>query len=200
MSWQARGGRASSALVYALILCATLTLTACGVRSATTIAAPPVTALSASGTGTPASPSSPHAATPKPANRCAASDSPQRVIVSLAAQHMWLCQGARTVEDNPITSGKDTPDTTTPTGHFFLDVPARNTTLKPNTGETYFVKYWIPFESPDYGFHDSSWQKFPYGSSKYKTDGSHGCIHMPLAAIAFMFNWMISGMPVDISA
>ena len=45
------------------------------------------------------------------------------------------------------------------------------------------MKYWIPFDAPLFGFHDSSWQKMPYGSQKYRTKGSHGCIHMPLAAI-----------------
>ena len=39
------------------------------------------------------------------------------------------------------------------------------------TGEQYTVKYWIPFDAPLFGFHDSSWQKFPYGSPKYRTHG-----------------------------
>ena len=68
-----------------------------------------------------------------------------------------------------------------------------------NTGATYDVKYWIPFDAPLFGFHDSSWQDFPYGSAKYKTDGSHGCIHMPLKAIAFLYDWADIGADVDIA-
>ena len=61
------------------------------------------------------------------------------------------------------------------------------------------MKYWIPFDAPLFGFHDSSWQKFPYGSPKYKTDGSHGCVHMPVKAIAFLYRWVARPTAVHIS-
>jgi lipoprotein-anchoring transpeptidase ErfK/SrfK len=89
--------------------------------------------------------------------------------------------------------------TGTPTGNYWIQGRNRNTTLTLNTGATYAVKYWIPFDAPLFGFHDSSWQKFPYGSPKYKTDGSHGCVHMPLAAIAFLYRWSARPTAVHIS-
>ena len=52
--------------------------------------------------------------------------------------------------------------------------------------------------APLFGFHDSSWQHFPYGSAKYRTHGSHGCVHMPLHAIAFLYRWGDTGTPVRI--
>ena len=60
------------------------------------------------------------------------------------------------------------------------------------------MKYWIPFDAPLFGFHDSSWQTFPYGSQQYRTDGSHGCVHMPLADIAFLYEWANVGATVVI--
>jgi lipoprotein-anchoring transpeptidase ErfK/SrfK len=69
-----------------------------------------------------------------------------------------------------------------------------------NTGAAYDVKYWIPFDGPLFGFHDSSWQDFPYGSDRYRTAGSHGCVHMPLAAIRYLYNWADIGTPVRIAA
>ena len=26
---------------------------------------------------------------------------------------------------------------------------------------------------------DSLWQRIPYGSARYRTQGSHGCVHVP---------------------
>jgi hypothetical protein len=137
---------------------------------------------------------------PKPEpNHCAQNPAPQKVIVSIAAQHMWLCARHRTVRDNPITSGMAGPYTQTPTGNFVIQGRERNTVLTLNTGEQYPVHYWIPFEGPLFGFHDSTWQTFPYGSPKYRTAGSHGCIHMPLAAIAFLYRWSMRPTAVHIS-
>ena len=89
--------------------------------------------------------------------------------------------------------------TETPTGHYTIEGRNRDTVLTLNTGATYDVKYWIPFDAPLFGFHDSSWQDFPYGSPKYQTDGSHGCIHMPLQAIAHLYDWADIGTKVVIS-
>jgi lipoprotein-anchoring transpeptidase ErfK/SrfK len=91
-------------------------------------------------------------------------------------------------------------DTATPTGTFRIQGRNRDSVLTLNTGRTYQVKYWIPFQAPLFGFHDSSWQRFPYGSPKYLTDGSHGCVHMPLAAIRFLYNWAAIGTTVHIAA
>ena len=38
----------------------------------------------------------------------------------------------------------------------------------------------------------------PYGGAQYRTDGSHGCVHMPLAQIAFLYRWAPIGTPVTI--
>lgn len=92
------------------------------------------------------------------------------------------------------------PYTHTPTGRYRVQGLNRNSTLTLNTGATYQVKFWIPFSAPLFGFHDAPWQRFPYGSPRYRTQGSHGCIHMPLAAIRFLYNWADIGTPVRIKA
>jgi hypothetical protein len=135
---------------------------------------------------------------PKP-NRCAHNDAAQKVIVSIAAQHLWMCARHRLVRQTPVTTGMAGPYTNTPTGNYWIQGRNRNTTLTLNTGATYAVKYWIPFDAPLFGFHDSSWQHFAYGSAKYKTAGSHGCVHMPLKAIAFLYRWVARPTAVNIS-
>jgi lipoprotein-anchoring transpeptidase ErfK/SrfK len=48
------------------------------------------------------------------------------------------------------------------------------------------------------GFHDSPWQTFPLGSPLYITQGSHGCIHLPLDTITVLFDWAPVGTLVSI--
>ena len=118
--------------------------------------------------------------------------------VSLRKQHLWLCARARVAFSTAITSGMAGPYTSTPTGHYAIQGVTRDTTLTLVSGATYRVRYWIPFDGPLFGFHDASWQTFPYGSARYRTDGSHGCVHLPLEAMAFLARWAQVGTPVVI--
>lgn len=137
----------------------------------------------------------------KPARTpCTGNARPRWVFVSLRRQHLWLCARSRVVRDSPITSGMLGQYTETPTGNYRIQGLNRDTTLTLNTGATYPVRYWIPFDAPLFGFHDSSWQDFPYGSARYKTAGSHGCVHVPLAVIRFLYRWADIGTPVRIKA
>jgi len=131
---------------------------------------------------------------------CTTNTRPQWVFVSLRRQHLWMCARSRVVRDAPITSGMRGQYTETPTGSYAIQGLNRNTYLTLITGQTYAVKYWIPFDAPLFGFHDSSWQDFPYGTALYETRGSHGCVHVPLAAIRFLFRWAHVGTPVRIKA
>jgi lipoprotein-anchoring transpeptidase ErfK/SrfK len=119
-------------------------------------------------------------------------------MVSVRTQHAWMCAKSKHVYDTAVTTGMSGNDTSTPTGTFHIQAKDTNTVLTLNTGAQYDVKYWIPFNAPLYGFHDSSWQHFPYGSTEYRTHGSHGCIHMPLRAMAFLYRWADIGAVVRI--
>jgi lipoprotein-anchoring transpeptidase ErfK/SrfK len=46
----------------------------------------------------------------------------------------------------------------------------------------------VPFNG-DFGFHDATWQTMAFGSSEYTTKGSHGCVHMPMPAIKWLYKW-----------
>jgi hypothetical protein len=140
------------------------------------------------------------AAKPKPKpTACAGNVAPQLVLVSVAKQHLWLCAANRLAYNAPVTTGAvDLPYDSTPTGTFEIQAKTTDTTLTLLSGDTYGVNYWIPFDAPLFGFHDSSWQTFPYGSARYKTEGSHGCIHTPLTAMKFLYDWADVGATVTI--
>ncbi len=137
-----------------------------------------------------AKPVTPHSCADNPAGR-------QLILVSVSQQHLWACNGSSQAYETAITSGAYQVGDATPTGTWHIYSKSTNIHL---TGPGYddFVNYWMAFYS-DYGFHDSSWQTFPYGSSDYASQGSHGCVHLPAAAMAWLFNWAPVGTTVTIT-
>jgi lipoprotein-anchoring transpeptidase ErfK/SrfK len=131
---------------------------------------------------------------------CVHNTAGQLVLVDVAKQRVWMCAGRHTVFQSAVTTGMVGEYTATPTGTYQVQDKVRDTSLTLITGESYAVKYWVPFDAPLFGFHDSSWQAFPYGSPRYRTEGSHGCIHMPLAAMKFLVDWAQVGATVTIHA
>ncbi|MGI8880124.1 MAG: L,D-transpeptidase [Jatrophihabitans sp.] len=124
----------------------------------------------------------------------------QLVLVSITAQHLWMCAHARQVYSTAVTTGAVAKHDATPTGTFHVQGRNRDTTLLQDDGSQYHVKYWIPFQAPLFGFHDAPWQHFPYGSAEYRSEGSHGCVHLPARAIAFLYHWVEIGATVVIRA
>jgi len=135
---------------------------------------------------------------PRP-NACAGNAASQLVLVSIAKQHLWMCARNHLVYSAAVTTGAvDLPYDSTPTGSYQIQAKETDRTLTLRSGDQYQVNYWIPFDAPLFGFHDSSWQNFPYGSPRYRTEGSHGCIHTPLAAMRFLYGWADVGAAVTI--
>ena len=140
-----------------------------------------------------------HPSSPAVASACTHNRSGKLVLVDVSEQHLWLCQGTRSTFDSPVTSGAvDLPYDSTPTGTFRVQAKDRHRTLTLLGGQQFTVKYWIPFQGPLFGFHDSPWQKMAYGSQRYRTKGSHGCVHLPLATISHLYHWADVGTPVRI--
>jgi lipoprotein-anchoring transpeptidase ErfK/SrfK len=131
---------------------------------------------------------------------CRTNTDPQRIIVSIRQQHAWMCAGARQAMDSAVTTGATAVGDGTPVGTWHIEAKQTNTTLTVLTGEAFHVAYWLPYDGNVYGLHDSSWQTFPYGSPQYRTGGSHGCVHLPLAAMRWVYGWARVGATVTIQA
>ena len=128
---------------------------------------------------------------------CLGSTDAQRVIVSVAKQHAWVCSAAHQIRDSAVTTGM-TSAGGTPTGTWHIEAKETNRWLA-SDGVSYHVEYWMPYNG-DYGFHDALWQKFAFGGPQYRTDGSHGCVHFPLNVMAWLYNWMKVGGTVTVQA
>ncbi|MFI5270503.1 MAG: L,D-transpeptidase family protein [Candidatus Saccharimonadales bacterium] len=133
-----------------------------------------------------------------PPTVCSPNKLSQLILVNITQQHMWACQGSNLIYDSPVTTGAYLiADDATPTGTWHIYAKERNTHLIGPTWDD-FVNYWLPFYSA-YGFHDATWQTFPFGGDQYPTQGSHGCVHLPLAAMAWLYNWANIGTTVTIT-
>jgi len=135
-------------------------------------------------------------------DECRTSRAAQRIIVDISEQHAWFCSRGATAWQSPVTTGAValSSDDATPLGTYRIQGRNRHTVLTLADGSTYAVAYWVPFEAPLYGFHDSPWQTFDYGSALYRTEGSHGCVHLPAAAMKHLYNWVQIGATVTIRA
>jgi|GEM_PF-1828094 len=138
------------------------------------------------------------ALTAVPPTVCSTNTKSQLILVNITQQHLWACQGPEQVYDSAVTTGAYAIGDITPTGTWHIYAKETDTHL---IGPTWndFVNYWMPFYS-DYGFHDAAWQTFPFGGPEYPTQGSHGCVHLPLAAMAWLYNWSRIGTTVTINA
>lgn len=136
---------------------------------------------------------------PAPLAPCSGNTVANLILVSISQQYMWACSGAQQVYESAVTTGAyEVAGDATPTGTWQIYGKQTNLYLV-GPGYKDFVQYWMPFYS-DYGFHDASWQTFPFGSSQYATDGSHGCVHLPTTTAAWVYNWAPIGTTVTIQA
>lgn len=115
------------------------------------------------------------------------------IEVSITNQKLDYYENGQLVLSSDIVTGINNG---TPTGDYQVLNKARNTTLK---GKDYnsFVNYWIAFIGNSYGFHDASWRS-SFGSEIYKTNGSHGCVNMPLTSVSALYDMVEIGTPVHV--
>jgi hypothetical protein len=125
------------------------------------------------------------------------STSGKAIVVDVSDQRARMCRGGQQIRTTPVTTGASSLGDGTPTGSWRIYARVRDTTLYPASGGAYPVKYWMPYSGP-YGLHDSPWQHFRYGSPRYRTQGSHGCVHVPGPMMAWLFRWAPVGTRVTV--
>lgn len=93
-----------------------------------------------------------------------------------------------------IVTGNTSEGRDTPCGDFSILSKQRSQTLigddEDGDGEPdyrSYVEYWMPFRSGGYGLHDASWRS-SFGGTIYQYAGSHGCINLPSAKAAELYN------------
>lgn len=115
------------------------------------------------------------------------------VEINLSTQHLFLYEKGIIIFEADFVSGNMANGSTTPAGVFGLTYKTTEATLQ---GEDYesFVHYWMPFNG-NIGMHDATWRT-EFGGDIYLTNGSHGCVNLPLESAAFLYNYLREGFPV----
>ena len=117
------------------------------------------------------------------------------VEADLSNQHLYLYYKGTMVFETDFVSGSmsSTPDCVTPQGVFGITYKTTNAVLRGNGYETP-VTYWMPFHG-NYGMHDATWRT-EFGGDIFMTNGSHGCLNLPLDSAATIYSYMYEGYPV----
>jgi lipoprotein-anchoring transpeptidase ErfK/SrfK len=143
------------------------------------------------------------------ANPCADNTLNQLVLVSITDQHLWACQNTTALFDSPVVTGIAAhPDTVTPTGTYHIYSMVTNTVLRGCDSTGCWndpVHYWMPFldnQYGAYGLHDATWRTAnEFGNiSPSSSDGSQGCVELPLATAQWLFKWVSIGTTVTINS
>ena len=136
----------------------------------------------------------------------------QLILVNLTQQWLWAYQNGTLVSATPITSGQ--PYLWTPQGVFHVLYKVQNTTFYSPWGPGspwYYspehVDYALYFRDKGYFIHDAPWRHaFGPGTNIPHTDpdgtretGSHGCVNMPPAAGAWLYQWANPGATIVIT-
>ncbi len=115
------------------------------------------------------------------------------VEIDLSNQHLYLyVEGVMTLESD-FVSGNASRGWNTPAGVFGLTYKAKNAVLRGEGYETP-VNYWMPFNG-NIGMHDATWRG-SFGGQIYETNGSHGCINLPLENAKIIYEYIYTGFPV----
>lgn len=122
------------------------------------------------------------------------------VEVDLSRQYMWLyLDGEVALETNIVSGMPRTTKWATNVGVGSILSKEANQTLRGDgfDGSRYEtpVKYWMPIGWDGEGFHDAPWRG-AFGGGIYLSNGSHGCINMPPAMAAKLFELAPHGIPV----
>ena len=108
------------------------------------------------------------------------------IEVDLSGQHMYYYQDGSIIFDSDIVSGDmQYEDRKTPEGIYTLYWKKSPDVLRGKQ---------MPFNG-GIGFHDASWQPY-FGGDRYLYGGSHGCINMPPANAAILYNIIQYDVPI----
>lgn len=116
-----------------------------------------------------------------------------RIDVYISEQKLYYYKNNKLVLTSDVVTGIKNG---TPTGHYKVLSKKKDVYLK---GKNYVehVYYWIAFIGRLYGLHDATWRN-EFGGNIYKTDGSHGCVNMPLDKIKELYEQVEVGTAVNI--
>ena len=115
------------------------------------------------------------------------------VEVDLTNQKVWLYKDGEQLLETDCVTGTYGTDRQTPGGVYSIYYKQSPDVLD-GPGYSSPVEYWMPFNG-GIGLHDANW-RYSFGGDIFKTNGSHGCINLPLEAAKLIYETTYIGYPV----
>jgi hypothetical protein len=130
---------------------------------------------------------------------------PKAVVIRLGAQTLTAYRGAKVVLRTPVTTGR--PALPTPVGSYTIEARySPFTFVSPwAAGSPYWypptpVTWAMPFYNGDFLHDDPGEPDGAYGAgSQNGPYASHGCVHVPHDAMAFLYRWLPIGATVIVA-
>lgn len=115
------------------------------------------------------------------------------IEIDLSNQHLYMYEDGEIIFETDFVSGDAATGHMTPPGVFGITYKKTEAVLRGADYETP-VHYWMPFNG-DVGMHDATWRR-KFGGDIFLTNGSHGCVNLPLSAAKVIFEYVSKGFPV----
>lgn len=115
------------------------------------------------------------------------------IEIDMTEQKMYYYEEGSLELETPIVTGNTSRKMGTPSGVNYVYMKQKNRILRgPNYAS--HVDFWMPVKG-NIGIHDAAWRS-TYGGTIYQTNGSHGCINTPRAAMEQLYDMVEVGTPV----
>lgn len=118
---------------------------------------------------------------------------PTYIEVNLTEQRLYYVKDDQIALETDIVSGNLRWGLGTPSRVCYVQGRYRNRVLR-GPGYESFVNYWVPVYK-NIGIHDATWRN-RFGGDIYKTNGSHGCINVPVDQMKILYEELKNGIPV----
>lgn len=150
---------------------------------------------------TPAQPTAappPVAATPLPAATPNAQG--KLIVVNLASQSLTAYENGKVVATTVVATGRPALPTLPGTFHIKAKyAPYQFISPWPKSSPYWYASSWVKYamlyDDGGYFIHDAPWRTV-YGPGANVTNGTHGCVNVPLNTMTFLYGWAPVGTTV----
>ena len=122
------------------------------------------------------------------------------IVVSLATQSLTAYENDKVVAATVVATGRPALPTLTGTFHIKAKyTPYQFISPWPKSSPYWYASAWVKYamlyEDGGYFIHDAPWRTV-YGPGANLTNGTHGCVNVPLSTMSFLYKWASVGTTV----
>ena len=122
------------------------------------------------------------------------------IVVSLATQSLTAYENGKVVATTVVATGRPALPTLTGTFHIKAKyAPYQFISPWPKSSPYWYASAWVKYamlyQDGGYFIHDAPWRTV-YGPGANLTNGTHGCVNVPLNTMTFLYKWAGVGTTV----